>query len=412
MPTTLSIGGQYSPEGPISVFEGDAGSTPAVFRINRTGDLQQSNTVRWTVFGTGSTPVDGADFMGGVLPSGVAAFMPGYEVVEVTLQVAGDKTFENFETFGIILTDPTNGALLGSSVMLGELYSDDHTMALSPATVSLVEGNDGATAYSFDVDYRPGGSNSGFGVDWVVTGSGANPATADDFVGGVFPSGSVGYWSRHASGPIQFSVAGDRTFEGDEGFTVTLINPRGSGMTLLNASADGVIRNDDAAPPVVQPPPVVVTPPPPVVVVEPAQPTPAPVVPPPITANLTSTTAQVVRLYEATLDRIPEPAGVVFYRSLLDSGQDTLATLVDNFTGSPEFVAKYGNATNEQLVELLYRNVLSREGSVADVDWYEARMAEGSMTRDTVVIGFSQSPENIQLTARDVQFVVDHYGIG
>lgn len=112
-----------------------------------------------------------------------------------------------------------------------------------------------------------------------------------------------------------------------------------------------------------------------------------------------------MRLYRTTLDRLPEQSSVAYYRDLLDRGADTLHTLVNNFTGSPELVELYGRTTDQDFVELLYRNTLGREGSAGDVNWYEARLGEGSMHRDDVVVGFSESPEHRELTADDVTTV-------
>ena len=82
-------------------------------------------------------------------------------------------------------------------------------------------------------------------MDFAVTGSGANPADAADFHGGVLPTGEVFFGGGEASKTIWVPVQGDRTIEPDEGFTVTLSNV--TGATVAHASADGLILNDDGA---------------------------------------------------------------------------------------------------------------------------------------------------------------------
>ena len=347
MPSILSIDRIYPSSGSSLVFEGQSGVRVTEFRITRTGDLSGPATIGWAAIGTGDTLAGGDDFEGGALPSGRAYFAPGIEYVDIAVRVQGDTTFEPFETYALTLSNPAGDAGLGQASAVGEIYSDDHTMALRPTSISQVEGDEGATVYTFEVDYGIGGYSSGFAADWYVVGSGDNPADAADFVGGVLPSGSVGYSSRNAQRQFTVAVVGDNTTEGDETFKVVLRNSRGDGLILLDTVAQGTIRNDDPAP---------------VTASEPAQQLSW------VTVDLSSTTAQVVRLYRATLDRLPEQSGVAYYRDLLDRGVETLHTLVDNFTGSPEFVERYGRTTDEDFVELLYRNTLGREGSVSDVD--------------------------------------------
>ena len=79
-----------------------------------------------------------------------------------------------------------------------------------------------------------------------MTGSGANPATAADFTGGVFPTGTVSFAAGETSKTITVNVAGDTAVEPTEGFTLTLSNPS-AGTTIGTATATGTILNDDTA---------------------------------------------------------------------------------------------------------------------------------------------------------------------
>ena len=105
---------------------------------------------------------------------------------------------------------------------------------------------------------RTGDTGSAHSVSWSLAGSGANPASASDFVGNVLPSGTVSFAAGETSKTITVNVAGDTVVESDEGFTVTLSNPS-TGATLGTASAIGTIRNEIQARPV----PVATTPLPP-----------------------------------------------------------------------------------------------------------------------------------------------------
>ncbi len=102
-------------------------------------------------------------------------------------------------------------------------------------------------AFTFTVT-RTGDLSTASTVDWVVTGSGANPADASDFDGGVLPSGTLNFAIDDVTAVITVNVAADATFEQDEGFTVTISNASPSGV-MTTATADGTIQNDDPAPP-------------------------------------------------------------------------------------------------------------------------------------------------------------------
>lgn len=111
--------------------------------------------------------------------------------------------------------------------------------------------------------------------------------------------------------------------------------------------------------------------------------------------NADSTAGQVHRVYGATLDREPDAAGLRFWNDHLEAGLP-LQQMVDGFTASPEFTAKYGSATsNTAFVDLLYLNVLGRSGEAAGAQSWVDALEAGGATRAQVVLGFSESSENI-----------------
>ncbi len=76
-----------------------------------------------------------------------------------------------------------------------------------------------------------------------MTGSGTNPAAADDF-GGTFPAGTVSFADGELTKIITINVSGDSFVEPDENFTVTLSNASG-GAIITAAAASGTILNED-----------------------------------------------------------------------------------------------------------------------------------------------------------------------
>lgn len=108
--------------------------------------------------------------------------------------------------------------------------------------------------------------------------------------------------------------------------------------------------------------------------------------------------AQVIaRLYDATLDRLPDPGGLAGWVAAYEGGT-SLATIAGAFVASAEFQARYGALSNQAFVEQLYRFCLNREGDPAGVAGWVNTLASGT-SRAQVVIGFSESAEHIALTA-------------
>jgi hypothetical protein len=100
---------------------------------------------------------------------------------------------------------------------------------------------------------------------------------------------------------------------------------------------------------------------------------------------------QVYRLYAATLDRVPDPAGFQHHVTALNNGLSLMSD-ASGFLNAPEFQAKYGSLNNEQFVDLLYNNVLNRAPDATGLaHWLSA--LNGGNSRVSVVLGFSESVE-------------------
>ena len=115
------------------------------------------------------------------------------------------------------------------------------SLSIAAVSADKVEGQSGSTPFTFTVT-RGGNTSLATSVSWAVTGSGANPASASDFVGAVLPSGTVSFAAGETSKTITVNVAGDTVVEPNEVFTVTLSNPAAS-TTIGTATASGTIRS-------------------------------------------------------------------------------------------------------------------------------------------------------------------------
>ena len=69
--------------------------------------------------------------------------------------------------------------------------------------------------------------------------------------------------------------------------------------------------------------------------------------------------------------------------------------VITSFLKSNEFVTKYGNASNEQFVNLLYQNVLNRQADADGYNYWLTALQNGTTTREGVVNSFAQSTEFI-----------------
>ena len=222
-------------------LEGDSGTTPFTFTVTRIGDASGANTVDFSVLGAGGDAADADDF-GGAFPSGTVTFASGETTRTLTIDVSGDDVVEPDEGFTVMLANPSGEATLGTDSVPGNIQTDDTKISVSSLAADKVEGDAGATPFTFTVT-RTGDTSGTSTVDFSVLGSGGNLADPDDF-GGALPSGTVTFTAGVTSQVVTIDVSGDDSGEPDEGFTVTLSSPS-PGVTLDIDSAPGTIRNDD-----------------------------------------------------------------------------------------------------------------------------------------------------------------------
>ena len=109
--------------------------------------------------------------------------------------------------------------------------------------------------------------------------------------------------------------------------------------------------------------------------------------------------AQVHRLYRATLDRDPDTHGLFHWAGLVQSGARSLTAVAQGFVDAPEFLATYGATDSTGFVTLLYRNVLGREPDAGGLAHWVTQLDGGRMSRAQVVVGFSESPEFVDASA-------------
>jgi hypothetical protein len=227
-----------------AIEEGSGGLTELRYTVQRSGDLNGSDTITYSVTGSSGSPVDGTDFVGGVLPVGSITFAAGESSKEIVLQIASDSDLEATEGLTLTLGSPEPGATVANASTTGTVLNDDHLFNIAVQTGTANEGvNGGSTNLSYVVTRNGDLTRSGQ-VAWSVAGSGGAPANATDFIGGVLPSGVLDFAAGEASKTITLEVSGDYSDESDETFTVNLSSPA-TGSTIGTGSAAGTIVNDD-----------------------------------------------------------------------------------------------------------------------------------------------------------------------
>jgi hypothetical protein len=110
----------------------------------------------------------------------------------------------------------------------------------------------------------------------------------------------------------------------------------------------------------------------------------------------TDPVAQVTRLYQAVLGRVPDTVGREDWTTALQHGA-SLSKLADGFIGSDEFRARFGTPDDAGFVTMAYRQALGREPDAAGAADWRNHLAHG-MSRAELLVGFSESDENRALT--------------
>jgi hypothetical protein len=105
----------------VTVFEGDVGTTNAVFTVTLSGPTTSTVTIDYaTADGTATAP---ADYTAN---SGTLTFLPGGPLTQtVTIQVVGDTVSEAaIKSFNVVLSNATN-ATIADANGLGSILDDD-----------------------------------------------------------------------------------------------------------------------------------------------------------------------------------------------------------------------------------------------------------------------------------------------
>lgn len=124
VPPSVSIGD-------ATVTEGNSGSTAATFTVSLSQPAAETISVAYaTADGTANA---GSDY---VATSGAVTFAPGVTSQSVTVQVIGDTTVEDNETFYVNLGAVTGNATIADGQGLGTILNDDQPPPATPTNLT------------------------------------------------------------------------------------------------------------------------------------------------------------------------------------------------------------------------------------------------------------------------------------
>ncbi len=105
----------------------------------------------------------------------------------------------------------------------------------------------------------------------------------------------------------------------------------------------------------------------------------------------------IVRIYCGLLGREADALDIEYWTRRYWNGLP-LSSIAEAFTTSNEFVDRFGDPTDEALVTILYQSVLGREPGERGVDPFVEMLRSGEMSRGSLVVAFTESPEFVATT--------------
>jgi hypothetical protein len=114
----------------VHQVEGNTGSTPVTVSASLSAASSSTVTVDYAT-ADGTAKASDGDY---VATSGTLSFAPGVVTRPITVQVKGDTKLENYETFTVKLSNPTN-ATLGNATEKVEIQNDDAPQLSMPDVV-------------------------------------------------------------------------------------------------------------------------------------------------------------------------------------------------------------------------------------------------------------------------------------
>ena len=129
IPVTVSAGNKSVSINDVSLNEGDSGTTTFTFTVTATDNTVGGETVDYTTVDGSATTAD-SDY---IHNSDTITFAKGDRTQTISIEVNGDTNIESTETFTVILSNPSGGAIanIADGTGLGTIVDDEeksHTL--------------------------------------------------------------------------------------------------------------------------------------------------------------------------------------------------------------------------------------------------------------------------------------------
>lgn len=239
-----NVGGGGGSPGELALsaasYSVDENVTTLTINVTRSGGSSGSVSVDYaTSDGIASA---GQDYQAA---SGTLSLADGQTSASFSITILDDSVYEGDETFGIALSNPQGGAVLGTQSSATATILDNET-APQPGTLSLAVGSYSVAENGGSVQItvqRSGGSDGAVTVHYA-TADGSAQAGSDYTAA----SGTLTLSNGQTSASFAVGITDDAAYEGDESFSVTLSNAGGGATLGAPAGATVTIVDNDAPP--------------------------------------------------------------------------------------------------------------------------------------------------------------------
>ena len=228
----------------VSVVEGNSGTTPATFTVSLSSAVAAGRTASVDYRIVAGTATSGRDYTV-TASTGTLRFAAGESSKTITVNVVGDRTKEDNETFQVVLSNPSGATILAGTA-IGTITDDDSAAGpgdtvpvISADALRVVEGTSGITNALITVRLSAA-TTKAVTVQYVTADGSAR--TSSDYTR---TTGLLTFAAGETSKTITIPVTGDTLTETDETFSLRFSAPVNA--TLGTSAAVVTILNDDAA---------------------------------------------------------------------------------------------------------------------------------------------------------------------
>ncbi len=232
------------------------GATSFPITVVRTAGKAGAITVDYKF--VSGTAIEGQDFQA---TTGTISIGSGESSKVFQIVATNDTTPESEETFDIILSNPTGGAVIlndkttiyitdddgGSSSSGGSSVSSSSSSVTGPGTFGFAAGMYSVAENTSSITVtvtRTSGSIGTVGVSYTTTtGSNYTAVSGSDFAS---TSGTLSFAAGETSKSFTVPIVDDGTIDGNKTFAITLSNPTG-GATIGTTSAQVTIYDEETA---------------------------------------------------------------------------------------------------------------------------------------------------------------------